>query len=101
MIFVSFIGFVYGLSVTICLLLCWLSIAIKYAEWTNHDDLSLRRRIVYLIIPCAIVTLAVTWVLAWNYSVIWMGWLVVWGLIWVGPVALGLFMVLAEAMNEY
>ena len=99
----SGIGFTYGVSVTVCLLLCWLWIFMEYIDgWIVHDNPSVRRRIgyiVYLVILCA--NLATTWVLAWNCNTIPLGWLVMWGLIWVGPVALGLFMVLAEAMNEY
>ena len=99
----SDIGFTYGVSVTVCLLLCWLWIFMEYIDgWIVNDNPSVRRRIgyiVYLVILCA--NLAVTWVLAWNYSVIWMGWLVVWGLIWVGPVALIFFMIFVEASSEF
>ena len=67
-----------------------------YVPWFYNGKYWVIKQVVVNLLP-----LAITWFLAWKFHIVWIGWLVTWGLIWVGPVALGLFMVLAEAMNEY
>ena len=66
-----------------------------YVPWFYNGKYWVIKQVVVNLLP-----LAITWFLAWKFHIVWIGWLVTWGLICLVPAVFIIFAIIVDSLND-